>query len=256
MNDNLSKRVEREKEKYDEGILLGRGYEALLNSVNQSPSMERWLTTIKNLMFICKDKYALELGSSSWKSWIDFEGHAPRKLVSVNISQAELMKGVTDSNDMGLNNLIDFKIMDAHYLTFPDSSFDVVYGGSILHHLDLNKSIKEIWRILKKDGVIIFSEPLIYNPVAKIIRFLTPRARTADETPLGIKELYLINRYFYSTFYYFQLIDIPFCILSSIMLEKPSNAFTRLLDKIDRQISKLPYINLLYRGVVIFGIKK
>jgi SAM-dependent methyltransferase len=52
---------------------------------------------------------------------------------------------------------------------FPDGSFDVVYGSSILHHLDLGRALAEAHRLLRPGGRVIFSEPNILNPQVRFI---------------------------------------------------------------------------------------
>lgn len=59
---------------------------------------------------------------------------------------------------------IFFKADNAHNLSFKSGFFDFVVGNAILHHLDLHKSLSEIFRVLKKKGGIIFFEPNIINP--------------------------------------------------------------------------------------------
>jgi ubiquinone/menaquinone biosynthesis C-methylase UbiE len=41
-------------------------------------------------------------------------------------------------------------VLEAENLSFSNDSFDLVCGSGILHHLDLNRSYKEIQRVLKK----------------------------------------------------------------------------------------------------------
>ena len=82
--------------------------------------------------------------------------------------------------------------MDAHRLEFSDSSLDVVFGVAILHHLEFARAMSEIHRVLRKGGKIVFVEPLRHNPVARLIRYFTPQARTPDELPLGRPELRLL----------------------------------------------------------------
>lgn len=55
-------------------------------------------------------------------------------------------------------------IADAEALPFADGTFDAVFGVSVLHHLDLDASLKQISRVLKKGGVLAFSEPNMANP--------------------------------------------------------------------------------------------
>jgi ubiquinone/menaquinone biosynthesis C-methylase UbiE len=60
---------------------------------------------------------------------------------------------------------IVFKQDNLHELSFKANEFDIVCGISILHHVDLTKSLSEIYRVLKPGGEIFFTEPNILNPV-------------------------------------------------------------------------------------------
>lgn len=53
---------------------------------------------------------------------------------------------------------------DAEVLPFPDGAFDVVYGCSVLHHLDLEVALSEVRRVLRPGGRLVFSEPNLLNP--------------------------------------------------------------------------------------------
>jgi len=53
---------------------------------------------------------------------------------------------------------------DIHHTTFEDGRFDLVVGCSVLHHLDWDLALLEIFRILKAGGRIRFSEPNLWNP--------------------------------------------------------------------------------------------
>ena len=52
-------------------------------------------------------------------------------------------------------------------LAFPEASCDVVFGVSVLHHLELDTALREIRRVLKPHGVMIFAEPLDINPLGR-----------------------------------------------------------------------------------------
>ncbi|MCX5677946.1 MAG: class I SAM-dependent methyltransferase [Candidatus Omnitrophica bacterium] len=45
-----------------------------------------------------------------------------------------------------------------------DGPFDAIIGSSILHHLDLQEALKVIFRLLKPNGIISFTEPNMLNP--------------------------------------------------------------------------------------------
>lgn len=61
---------------------------------------------------------------------------------------------------------------NAEHLPYPDDCFDTVYGSSILHHLELEPALREAFRCLRRGGVIVFTEPNIFNPqVALMFHF-------------------------------------------------------------------------------------
>jgi SAM-dependent methyltransferase len=144
--------------------------------------------------------------------------------------------------------------MDAHKLEFPDQQFDFVYGVAILHHLDLARSIQEIARVTKPGGRILFVEPLRLNPIAQLIRFVTPNARTPDERPLGREELRIIDGYFKSDHLFTELFHAPAAILSRFIFRNPVNPLTRSFDALDRTLlAAFPGLGVFYRTVTVYG---
>ena len=79
--------------------------------------------------------------------------------------------------------------MGAERLDYPDDRFDLSIGFAILHHLDLELSLAELYRVLKPGGVAYFVEPLGSNPLINLYRRLTPQYRTEDEKPLDLGTL-------------------------------------------------------------------
>src|SRR5690606_18718880 len=69
---------------------------------------------------------------------------------------------------------IDYQVMNAEDMTYPDNYFDVIYGAGILHHLDLEKAFDSISKKLKENGTAIFIEPLGHNPLINGFRNRTP----------------------------------------------------------------------------------
>ena len=78
--------------------------------------------------------------------------------------------------------------MPAEKLTYDSGMFDIVVGNAILHHLDLNTSVKQIRRVLRKGGKASFMEPLGHNPLLNLYRWITPHLRTDDEAPMLIEQ--------------------------------------------------------------------
>lgn len=77
--------------------------------------------------------------------------------------------------------LKDFKAFDASFdkFTWSDKTFDVVTAWEVFEHLENpHNAIREIYRILKPDGLLIFSVPNIFHIVSRLIflkRGLFPR---------------------------------------------------------------------------------
>jgi len=80
-------------------------------------------------------------------------------------------------------------IAPAEALPFPDESFDIVYGNSVLHHLDLDAAMSEVYRVLRPGGRAYFIEPLAYNPIISLYRRMAGTMRTPDEQPLRFADL-------------------------------------------------------------------
>lgn len=58
---------------------------------------------------------------------------------------------------------------DAEALPFADGAFDLVYGSSILHHVHLEAALREVHRVLRSGGMLVFAEPNALNPQLLIL---------------------------------------------------------------------------------------
>ena len=264
MGNSLSSRVEREKELHNRGMDRSK-YAACLGHAQSGYAPDRLNMRRAFLMADCKAKDVLEIGSCSWSSWVDLEHYRPKSLTCINISEKELEKGHC-LYEKTANKIPEHKflLMDAHHLDFVDNSFDVVFGSGILHHLNFEMAIREIHRVLKNDGKIIFVEPLGLNPVGKIVRKYSPNARTPDEKPLGREEVKILEKYFHLDNSYYQLFYVPSGVLSRFLFKSSYNPLTFLADKIDRFIAEiicsktsfLFSLALYFRCILIYGRRK
>ncbi len=138
------------------------------------------------------------------------------------------------------NYSANYFVRDAENTNFDDSSFDVVVGSGIIHHLDLLKSYKELSRILNKNGHAVFIEPLDHNPLIKLYRKLTPKMRTIDEHPLKIADIDLLRNYFNDVeveyFSLFTMLAVPFRNFSVF------NTIYNFLGSIDKFVFKYAFI--------------
>ena len=150
----------REKEIYNQQSLKRETYNIVFSYTRAY--YDQYINSLtKNIFRYAEGKHVLELGSSSWHRYIYSNNIKPKKITCINISNAELEKGIRLAKSTREITNIEFMIMDANNLAFDDRTFDMVFGGAILHHLNYFKAIAEIHRVLKKGGQIMFHEPLV-----------------------------------------------------------------------------------------------
>jgi 2-polyprenyl-3-methyl-5-hydroxy-6-metoxy-1,4-benzoquinol methylase len=74
-------------------------------------------------------------------------------------------------------------VMDVEALGLRAGSFDVVLGVSVLHHVDLPRTLAEIGRVLRPGGHIAFSEPNMLNPQVAVQQNSRVLKRLVGGTP-------------------------------------------------------------------------
>ncbi len=248
-------RVSREAEIYDNNELERDRLESVMSYTQMGPARQRRDQLIREVHMRHADSRVLEIGSQAWEAHFLKWKINPTNLTCINISERELDLGRATAKAKGVN--VDFRLMDAHKLEFPDATFDLVFGTAILHHLNFEEAVKEIARVTKPGGDILFVEPLLLNPVARLVRALTPKARTPDERPLAREELRILDRYFTPKHLYTDLFAFPAAVASRALRVGANNWFIRLSDGVDARIaSTAPALGAYYRTVTVYGHRR
>lgn len=147
-------------------------------------------------------KKLLDYGAGDGWNTVCF-AKAKAKVWAIDISQkgVELTKKKCAANGVSESVLAD--VQDCYKTKFQNNMFDIIYGGGILHHLDIETAGQELSRILHPDGVAIFYEPIRETKVMDIIKAIVlrfirrnPSEETEDETPLTRKRISLLKPYF------------------------------------------------------------
>jgi SAM-dependent methyltransferase len=65
---------------------------------------------------------------------------------------------------------VNASVNDITALDYPDDFFDVLYGTSFLHHVDMPLAAAEIHRVLRPNGIAYFRENWDGNPLLRFLR--------------------------------------------------------------------------------------
>ena len=175
----------------------------------------------------------------------------PSKIVGIDISEISINKASEKAKKLNLE--IEYKVDNCEKSSFKSDTFDLIYGTGILHHLNLELSIKEINRILKKNGTMIFIEPLGTNPFINLYRKLTPRSRSEDEHPFVWKDFNLLKKTYGELnckYYGF------FTLVFFLFYKNPEKSlFFKILTKLDNLIFKVKFLRFLAWSALIIGKK-
>jgi SAM-dependent methyltransferase len=144
---------------------------------------------------------------------------------------------------------ISFLQADGERLPFADGTFDRIWGNAILHHLDLRRAGRELYRVLRPGGVAVFCEPWGENPLLTLARRHLPYAgkqRTTDEEPLRARDLAPLRHIFDD------LTVQSYQLLSMVRRLRCGGAVLSRLERVDTWLlARVPFLRRLCRYVVL-----
>jgi SAM-dependent methyltransferase len=164
--------------------------------------------------------------------------------VGIDISEVSVRNATHTAHAEGLSDRVRFLQRDCEATELPDTAFDRILCTGMLHHLDLDRAMPELSRILKPGGRILCVEALNYNPAIKLYRRLTPRHRTDWEARhiLSLREVRYARRWFAVENMRF------FCMTSPLAtLLRPGRARNLALQvghAIDTLVTRIPLVQL------------
>ena len=94
-----------------------------------------------------------------------------------------------DMIDLARKNLlnefsnVEFIVENAYQTSFADQTFHAVIGSSVLHHLDVDQALEEIYRVLKPGGYIAFTEPNMMNPQIALQKNIPALKKALGDSP-------------------------------------------------------------------------
>jgi ubiquinone/menaquinone biosynthesis C-methylase UbiE len=224
---------------------VGRFYDTAETSLSRYRSL---------ILDACRGGHVLDYGCGDGELAVVLAEQAAR-VTGIDISEHRIEAARRRGLESGtVPEKLRFHVMNAEHLAFDDSTFDVVCGTSILHHLDLDRALSEIARTLRPDGTAIFVEPLGHNLLINAYRRLTPSFRTRDEHPLLMRDFSVLARYFGE-------VEPQFFHLTSLaaVAARPLRIFphvVRGLDSFDQALfARLPFLRR-YAWIAVLSLRR
>ena len=159
----MNKENNNTKEMFDS---ISKEYD-FINNLITFGSHKKWKKQIVDISKKNKPKQILDLATGTADIAIELTSIENCKITGLDISSKMLSIGQTKINKLKLNRNISLEEGDAENLKFNDATFDVVtIGYGVRNFTNLKSSLNEIYRVLKKDGLLIILETsLPTNPL-------------------------------------------------------------------------------------------
>ncbi len=91
-------------------------------------------------------------------------------VIGIDLLPFRLKEALNRTDKHNVGEAVDFSVMDATKLAFPDNTFDFVISKSVLVFTEHLHTAKECNRVLKPGGKAIFMENMKYHPVVWFYR--------------------------------------------------------------------------------------
>jgi ubiquinone/menaquinone biosynthesis C-methylase UbiE len=135
-----------------------------------------------------RGKTVLDLGCGTGENVVPLIERGAR-VIGIDISPDLIAIAQTRINNANLE--ASLTAGDAYETGLPDESVDAIFSMALIHHLDIKLVRDEMWRVLRKGGVIILREPIRFSKAYAWVRSLLPAPEDISEYehPLTREEL-------------------------------------------------------------------
>ena len=142
----------------------------LLNGIMTFNNHKRWKKNILDIAKKLKPKNALDIATGTADIAINLGSISNCKVVGVDISEQMLSVGREKISKNKLDESVSLETGDAENLNFKDGYFDLVtIGFGVRNFQDLEKGLKESYRVLNQTGTLIILETSV--PESTIMKF-------------------------------------------------------------------------------------
>ncbi len=156
-----------------------------------------------------RGKTVLDLGCGTGENIVLLLEHGAQ-VIGMDISPDLIAIAQKRLHDANLE--ASLAVGDAYQTGLPDESVDAIFSMALIHHLDIKLVRDEMWRVLRKGGVIILREPVRFSKGYAWVRSLLPSREDISEYehPLTREELAIMTQPFrVEATRYFRLPIVP-----------------------------------------------
>lgn len=114
----------------------------------------------KFLKYLKKGDKILDAGCGTGRNSIYLKERG-YDVVGTDLSKVAISRARKAAKDLK----IQYKVDSVEKSSFPDRSFDKIFCGQVLHAVDFEEAVRELYRILKPDGIlfIVMYESTVYE---------------------------------------------------------------------------------------------
>lgn len=206
---------------------------------------EKEYIDIINKSLPCKPSHSkiLDLGCGTGVSTIVLANMGFSNVTGIDLSEELIKQAVYLSENPFINWISKRKYYpyfytgDIYNLNYLDESVDICFMFGVLHHFkNYHLVVKEVFRVLKKDGIFIIVEPNLLN-LPYIISYILvnwKKGITSNEFPLNpyIVKTFLNKMFRTVSLYSFRETDVPFVRQITWLNRKWFIHFVNILKKI------------------------
>lgn len=209
-------------------------------------------------------KAVLDLGCGEGTNAMNFAKQGA-SVTGIDISHKAIELATLRAEVNGVSSITRFLCSPLETVDVAESSFDIIWGDAILHHLipDLEGVMEKLTRWAKPGAIVMFAEPVNFSPALRRLRHALPvkTDATPDERPLEPPEIAIIARHlpelqlrrfsFLDRLNRFVLTDQNYEASSA-----PRRGLSSLLSSVDYMILSVPPLQRLAGTCVIYGHTK
>jgi ubiquinone/menaquinone biosynthesis C-methylase UbiE len=217
-------------------------------------SLEFYYRQIREKLPESQEVQILDYGCGGGEKHFQF-AKSNNHILGIDISSKSVEIANQQAKEQKLN--AEYLVMDCEKMTFPDHKFDMVLDFGTFSSLNMEMAIKELCRVMKKDGIMICFETYGHNPFMKIKRGISVltgrRTKWAANHIMKKRSWDMIGNQFESNrIHYFHFLVLFLPIFLKIVPKSLGDKILSVVEKIDKAILKIRIFQFLaFKTVVV-----